>query len=121
MHLRVLALAALTVSFAAFAQSPAPDAFQVAYAQNLNVGDSVINFTSAGTVNGLQPAGNICVNVYAFDPAEELISCCACQVTPNSSNSLSVRGDLLSNTFITAMGPSQVGCHGHVQLIRPTP
>jgi hypothetical protein len=50
-------LIAVIVAFAsvAFAQD---DAFQVRYASNLNIGDSVINITNAGT-----SGGNICANV----------------------------------------------------------
>ena len=53
-------------------------AFQIGYLTNLNRGDSYINLTNAGTLNGVDPDGRICVNVYTFDPAEELLSCCAC-------------------------------------------
>jgi|SRR5450759_58260 len=53
-------------------------AFQIGYLTNLNQGDSYINLTNAGTLNGVDPDGRICVNVYTFDPAEELLSCCAC-------------------------------------------
>ena len=92
MHLRilVLALATMVVSSVAFAQAvPGPaDAFQISYASNLNIGDSVVNLTNAGTVNGADPAGEICANVYTFDPAEELISCCTCLVTPNGLDSI---------------------------------
>ncbi len=94
MHLRilVLALATLVVSSVAFGQViniAVPDAFQIDYASNLNIGDSVVNITNAGTVNGADPLGEICANVYTFDPAEELISCCTCLVTPNGLDSLS--------------------------------
>jgi hypothetical protein len=37
--------------------------------------------------------------VYAFDPAEELLACCSCLVTPNALNSLSVNQDLISNNL----------------------
>lgn len=101
------ALASLIVPAGLFAQSavaPGPsDAFQVRYAANLTVGDSVIDITSAGSAN----ASNICVNVYTFDPNEEEISCCSCLVTPNALASLSVRRDLISNT-LTPATPSSV-------------
>jgi hypothetical protein len=78
--------------------TPPSDAFQVRYASNLNIGDSVINITNGGTQGGTEPSGNICVNVYAFDPAEEMVSCCSCNVTPNALNSLSVKTDITANT-----------------------
>jgi hypothetical protein len=108
MYMRILVLAVLVFSLAAFAQAPADapaagayqsDWYQVRYAANLGAGDSVINLTNTGAQNGLDPAGRICVNVYTFDPNEELISCCACPVTPNGLKSLSARGDLISNTL----------------------
>jgi len=106
MHLRTL-LTFATVAFAtaAFAQdinSIGPvDAFQVRYASNLNKGDSYINITNTGTTDpiGDPVADNLCVNVYTFDPSEEMVSCCACLVTPNALVSLSVQGDLISNTL----------------------
>src|SRR5258708_6885783 len=73
--------------------------YQLRYIANLDKGDSYVNLTNAGTLSGFDPAGRICVNVYTFDPAEELISCCACPVTPNGLNSLSARNDLISNTL----------------------
>jgi len=73
---------------------PCPaDALQVAYAANLGSGDSFVNITNSGT------KGNICVNVYVFDPSEEMVACCACPVTPNALVSLSVQDDLIDNAF----------------------
>ena len=80
--------------------NPGPDGiYQLRYFANLDKGDSYIDLSNAGTLNGSDPAGRICANAYTFDPAEELISCCACLVTPNGLNSLSVRNDLISNTL----------------------
>lgn len=102
----VLATALLsTVAFAQDANTFGPDqAFQVRYASNLNKGDSFINITNTGTAieNDMlegRGAGNICANVYVFDPSEEMLSCCACLITPNALVSLSVQGDLISNTL----------------------
>ena len=90
----LLVLATLVCASVAFAQA---DAFQVRYASNLNIGDSVINITNAGT-----SGGNICANVYTFSPDEQLISCCSCVVTPNALVSLSANSDLVSNTLTPA-------------------
>ncbi len=92
------------------------DAFQVRSAANLDKGDSFLNITNAGTMSGSDPAGRICVNIYTFDPAEELISCCACSVTPNGLASLSVRNDLVGNT-LTAGAPASVT----IKLLASTP
>lgn len=89
--------------------------YQVRYASNLNVGDSVINITNsgargaglfAGTSAGT--TGAICVNVYAFSPDEQMISCCSCPVTPNGLVSLSAQQDLISNTLTPAVPTSIV-------------
>jgi len=91
-----LALATLAFSTGAFAQS---DRFQVHYAANLNIGDSYVDFTNTGAANG----ANLCINLYTFDPAEELISCCSCTVTPNGLQSLSVLKSLISNPLTPAI------------------
>ena len=88
--------------------------FQVNYSANLNFGESYIDIGNAGA-NGaplLGPgfgaaAGNICVNVYAFDPSEELISCCSCLVTPGQTVNLGVKADLTSKT-LTGVVPTSV-------------
>jgi hypothetical protein len=128
MHLRILATLAIPVfSMVAFAQPgaiPTPvaapiDSYQVRYASNLNIGDSVINLTNTGDLTlptGLTDTGNICVNVYTFDANEELISCCSCLVTPNGLNSLSAKTDLVSNTLTPGVPNSIV-----IKLLATTP
>jgi hypothetical protein len=112
MNLRISLVALTVLATSAFGQaipgSPA-DAFQVRYASNLNIGDSVINITNAGTANTAAGAlSNICVNVFTFSPDEQLVACCSCNVTPNALVSLSARNDLVSNTLTPALPTSIV-------------
>ena len=104
-------LGALTLAIAgvanAFPAGGPPDSFQVGYAANLNLGESYIDITNAGTLNGTHPAGNICANVYVFSPDEQLASCCSCLVTPDALNNLGVNRDLVSNT-LTGVIPTSV-------------
>jgi len=134
MHLRTL-LTFATVAFAtaAFAQdsnviTETADVFQVRYASNLNKGDSVINITNTGSTDApAANADNLCVNVYTFDPSEEIVSCCSCLVTPNALVSLSVQGDLISNTLSPSTPTAVViklvatdAGHGDVSVCNPT-
>ena len=113
MHLTKSVFAAALFSTVVFAQAH-DSTFQVRYASNLTAGDSVINITNTGA-NGASlfgpgfggQAGNICVNVYAFSPDEQLISCCSCLITPNGLVSLSTQNDLISNT-LTGTRPNSV-------------
>jgi hypothetical protein len=116
MRLRYVFLAALVCTMVAFAQNPitADSPFQVRYAANPAAGESYINIVNTGA-NGapiLGPgfggaAGNICVNVYAFSPDEQLISCCSCFVTPNGVVNLGVNRDLTIKT-LTGVVPTSV-------------
>jgi len=81
--------------------SLAAGAIKTHYFSNLNLGDSVINLTNDGA-----SGGNICAFVYTFDPNEEMISCCACPLTPNGLSSLSVQSDLISNTLTSSVPTS---------------
>ena len=74
-----------------------PGSYQVRYAANLSAGDSVINLTNTGGIGGFEPAGNICANIYAFDADQQLVSCCACALTPNHLQTLSFQKDILVN------------------------
>jgi len=99
-----ITLLSLTFCTLAVGQQVGPDdAFQVRYAANLQVGDSVVNMTNTGT-----SGGNICANLYTFDPAEELVSCCTCTITPNALQSLSVLRSLTNNTLTIAIPTSVV-------------
>jgi hypothetical protein len=105
-------LALSTVAFAQLQVTGLDGPFQIGYAANLNIGDSVVNLSNDGVGGGLvgtaHAFGNLCVNVYAFDPQEEEIACCACLVTPNGLNSLSVQSDLISNPLTPAIPTSVI-------------
>src|SRR5436305_9739699 len=113
--LRILVIAAM-VAVVAFAQPNATldTPYQVKYASNLTVGDSVINITNTGARGaGLgfgtaaSVTGAICANVYVYDPAEEVVACCSCPVTPNGLVSLSARSDLIVNP-LTRGNPTSI-------------
>ena len=111
MHLRNLVLPSLLIPMLALADDRP---FQVAYAANLNQGESYINIINDGA-NGAPllgrgmgaVVGNICVNVYAFDPNEEMLSCCSCLLTPNQVRNLGVNRDITHNTA-TGVVPTSV-------------
>jgi hypothetical protein len=96
------ALATIVFSSVAFAQvtATAPalgyeDSYQVNYVSNLPTG-TFVNFTNAGVHGGLSPAGDICINVYTYDPDEQPRNCCSCRLTPNATKSLT-GADLVGN------------------------
>lgn len=113
--LKKLALLAIVITMVAFAQPIAADSpFQVRYVANLNVVDSLVNMSNTGA-NGAMPfgpgigpqAGNICVNVYAFSPDEQMVGCCSCHITPNGLASLSVYNDIRAIT-LTGLTPNSM-------------
>jgi len=111
------------MSTVAFAQQDGT--FQIGYAANLNIGDSVVNLSNDGAQGGVFGAGvlvgvpattffpvktlgNLCANIYVFDPQEEEIGCCSCLVTPNGLDSLSTQQDLVSNKLTPGIVDSVV-------------
>jgi hypothetical protein len=122
MNLRTTIFAAMALSVVAHAQiGPifSGDTFyQIGYASNVNAGDSYVNIsndgasmvttTIAAATNSLAVSGSFCANVYAFNPDEEILSCCSCPITPNGLVSLSVQRDLLNNTLTGRTNPSSV-------------
>jgi hypothetical protein len=95
-------LAATLLATVALAAPPIignPDSYQIRYAANLGAGQSVVNLTNAGTNGGNDNTDFICANVYVFAQDQQLISCCACPLSPNDLQTLSVQNDLINNTL----------------------
>jgi hypothetical protein len=88
------------------------DSIQQAYVSNLNIGDSYVNVSNIGVLGAFlginNSNGDICVNVYVFDPAQEMLACCSCLVTPDGLNSFSVKNDLINKTLTPAVPTSVV-------------
>jgi hypothetical protein len=106
MYVRLLAaLAIVAFSSVALAQEPATapalgyvDSFQIDYTPSLAAGTAV-NLTNAGFHAGTTATGgDICVNVYTWQPDEQPRNCCTCRVSPNAVRSLNA-SDLLASAF----------------------
>jgi hypothetical protein len=75
------------------AQAIDPDTFKVSYfANNLETDSNTVRVTNVGT-----SGGNVCADIYVFDPNQELSECCSCLVTPDGLLELSVHFDLTDN------------------------
>jgi len=75
--------------------SSASDVQKVNYFSNANTSgapDGKVRISNPGS-----PTGNICAQIYVFDPYQELTECCACLFTPNGLRKLSVNNDLTAN------------------------
>jgi hypothetical protein len=114
-------IAASLLTAVAYAQTPSSSGdgpFQIRYAANATRGDSYIDISNDGAsmttttiqsgTNTLAVSGSICINAYAFDAAEEILSCCSCPITPNGLVALSVQRDLLNNTLTGRATPSSI-------------
>lgn len=73
------------------------DAFQVQYIANVQSG-GIINITNTGSSSTGPKLGKLCVNIYVFDPSEEILECCSCPVTPNGLVTVPPMG-LVSNNL----------------------
>ena len=96
---RMITATALLMFFSAnaFARiSGADSPYQVRYATNLNISDSIIDVTNTGANSTPTAYGTICVNVYGLSKGK-LIACCSCPVAHDQLVSLSVQKDLLAN------------------------
>ena len=75
------------------AQAIDPDTFKVNYfAYNLESDDNVVWVTNVGT-----SGGNVCADIYVFDPYQELSECCSCLATPDGLTQLQLTYQLLEN------------------------
>jgi hypothetical protein len=72
--------------------------------------DQIIRIVNVGTLGTplTAPVGDICANIYVFDPDQEMIACCAEPITPNELDSAYVGKNLTYNTLTTYVPPSGV-------------
>jgi hypothetical protein len=97
---RTTLLAVCTIALAlcvghAQAQVNLLNSFTVNYFSNAHTAgapDGTVRITNPG-----QAGGNVCSNIFVFDPSQELSECCACLNTPDGLATLSVNTDLTGN------------------------
>jgi hypothetical protein len=113
--IKTLWVAAALVGSAAIlsAQAIDPDTFKVNYfssnppnncagignsinclIQTDGISDGAVRITNVGT-----SGGNLCADIYVFDPYQELAECCSCKITPDGLLTLSVSDNLTANTL----------------------
>lgn len=108
------------------------DLLKVNYFSNANTTgapDGTVQITNPGSP--VSAAGNLCAQIYVYDPYQELSECCACLVTPDGLRTLSVDTDLTSNpltpatlstgsvSIVSGILPSS-GCSPLNNLVSPT-
>jgi len=97
--LTLTALAVLGVVFSSntiWAQTPPADSYKVNYFQFANTSgapDQTVQVTNPDATGG-----SIWALVYVTNASQELVECCACQITPNGLLTLSVNSNLTSNS-----------------------
>jgi hypothetical protein len=112
----VVCTLALTILGSAFAAGATtyPDTLKVDYFINANTSGApvaVVQLTNTG-----YSGGNICADVFVYDPWEELQECCSCLLTPNDLRTLSVNVDLTANT-VTHVVPTT----GSIRIVAAKP
>lgn len=91
----VVCCLALTLCAVYAAASEPADTLKVDYFSNANTAgapDGTVRLTNVGT-----SGGNICADIFVYDPSQELSECCSCLITPNGLLTLSVNKALTAN------------------------
>jgi len=90
-----LALALCAVPAFAATTTPPADTLKVEYFANANTAgapDATVRLTNPGTA-----LGNVCADIFVFDPNQEMSECCSCFLSPDGLRTLSVNSDLTGN------------------------
>jgi hypothetical protein len=62
--------------------------------------DAQMYVVNPGSTGGLEPGGDLCANIYVFNPSQQMVACCSCKVTPDGLRTFSVNTDLVSNPVV---------------------
>jgi len=80
--------------------NPGPgSSFQVIYTNNTNAFQAV-KVMNTGTAGGVDPGGDICVNVYVYDTSQHFQDCCFCKVSPNGLGVMNLNGQYTPNQLV---------------------
>jgi hypothetical protein len=105
------------------------DLLKMGYFSNANTSgapDGVVRLDDPGT-----SPGNVCAQIYVFDPNQEMTECCACLLTPDGLRTLSVNTDLTSNpltgvkltngvvSIVSGVPPSGNTCNPLNNIVEP--
>ena len=91
----VCSLAFALCAGTALAQAPPADTLKVDYFANAHTAgapDPTVRLTNPNT-----SGGNICADIFVFDPYQELSECCSCFLSPDGLREIYVGPDLTSN------------------------
>ena len=96
------------------AQTTYPDTFKVNYFSNVGTGlaPAQVRMTNVGT-----SGGNICADIYVFQPDQELAECCSCQLSPDGLRTLGIGplgGDIAANP-LTGQDPPFL--NGFIEIV----
>ncbi|MGA2879566.1 MAG: hypothetical protein ABSG13_11500 [Bryobacteraceae bacterium] len=87
------------------AQAIDPDTYKVSYFSNNIPAKDYIPVGTVRVSNVGTSEGDLCADIYVFDPTQELNECCSCLVTPDGLRTLSVATDLTGNTLTGGIVP----------------
>lgn len=90
-----LALAFATCAAILSAQAIDPDTFKVNYFVDPS---DTVHLTNVGT-----SGGNVCADIFVFDPSQEIVACCSCKETPDGLRTINVGTNLVDNTLTGAI------------------
>jgi len=97
-------VATASLSSAAFAQQ-AQSSYNYGYFVNAHTAgfaDADMYIVNPGSTGGTSPSGDLCANIYVFNPAQQMVECCSCKVTPDSLTTFSVNTNVTDNPFTAA-------------------
>jgi len=99
--------------------NPGPgSSFQVHYTNSTQNNNTVVNVMNTGSAGGVDPGGDICVNVYVYDTTQDFQGCCYCRVTPNGLAGITISGQFAPASLVIKLvatypsdlrGPSSAG------------
>ncbi len=100
--LKTLSLVAAFIGCAAILSAQAvtadADTYKVNYFSNANTAsapDGTVYVTDVGT--STPNGGDVCADIFVFDPSQELTECCGCKLTPDGLRTFSVNTNLTGN------------------------